>query len=136
MRYIDSVLGYFWALMRPLLSFGIIFLFLRQILGFGGKIPNFAPMLMINIILFQFFQEATNQGMRALASKENLVRKMQFPRMVIPLTTSLTAAMTLVLNLVVGLRAAVRPSGSRPTGLAGAPCSPRRPWSSSRPGCR
>jgi ABC-2 type transport system permease protein len=102
MRYINAVLGYFWALMRPLLSFGIIFLFLRQILNFGGKIPNFAPMLMINIILFQFFGEATNQGMRALASKEALVRKMQFPRMVIPLTTSLTAAMTLVLNLLVG----------------------------------
>ena len=102
MRYINAVLGYFWALMRPLLSFGIIFLFLRQILDFGGKIPNFAPMLMINIILFQFFGEATNQGMRSLASKEALVRKMQFPRMVIPLTTSLTAAMTLVLNLLVG----------------------------------
>ena len=56
MRYINSVLGYFWALMQPLLSFGIIFLFLRQILGFGGKIPNFAPMLMINIILFQYFR--------------------------------------------------------------------------------
>jgi len=103
MRYINSVLGYFWALMQPLLSFGIIFLFLRQILGFGGKIPNFAPMLMINIILFQYFQGATTQGMRALASKEALVRKMQFPRMVIPLTSSLTAAMTLCLNLIVGM---------------------------------
>ena len=40
--------------------------------------------------------------MRALASKEALVRKMQFPRMVIPLTTSLTAAITLGLNLLVG----------------------------------
>jgi ABC-2 type transport system permease protein len=103
MRYINAVLGYFWALMRPLLSFGIIFLFLRQILDFGGNIPNFAPMLMINIILFQYFQETTTQGMRALASKEALVRKMQFPRMVIPLTTSLTAAMTLGLNLIVGM---------------------------------
>jgi ABC-2 type transport system permease protein len=103
MRYINAVLGYFWALMRPLLSFGIIFLFLRQILGFGGKIPNFAPMLMINIILFQYFQETTTQGMRALASKETLVRKMRFPRMVIPLTTSLTASITLGLNLTVGM---------------------------------
>ena len=103
MRYINAVLGYFWALMRPLLSFGIIFLFLRQILDFGGKIPNFAPMLMINIILFQYFQETTTQGMRSLASKEALVRKMKFPRMVIPLTTSLTAAMTLGLNLIVGM---------------------------------
>jgi ABC-2 type transport system permease protein len=102
MRYVDAVLGYFWALMRPLITFGIVFLFLRQILSFGGSIVNFAPMLMLNIILFQFFQETTNRGMRSLASKEGLVRKMRFPRMVIPLSTSLTATMTLGLNLVVG----------------------------------
>src|SRR4051794_5227362 len=82
MRYIDAVLGYFWALMRPLITFGIVFLFLRQILSFGGTIVNFAPMLMLNIILFQFFQETTNRGLRSLASKEGLVRKMRFPRMV------------------------------------------------------
>ncbi len=102
MRYVDSVLGYFWALMRPLLTFGIIFLFLRQILNFGGRIENFAPFLMMNIILFQFFQETTSRGMRALSSKEGLVRKMQFPRMVIPLSNSVTSAITLALNLVVG----------------------------------
>src|SRR5215208_5115397 len=66
MRYVDAVLGYFWALMRPLITFGIVFLFLRQILSFGGSIVNFAPML------------------------------------VIPLSTSLTAAMSLGLNLIVG----------------------------------
>jgi ABC-2 type transport system permease protein len=102
MSYVNAVLGYFWALMRPLLTFGIIFLFLRQILSFGGHIVNFAPMLMLNIILFQFFQETTTRGMRSLASKEGLVRKMRFPRMVIPLANSLTATMTLVLNLIVG----------------------------------
>jgi ABC-2 type transport system permease protein len=102
MRYVDAVLGYFWALMRPLITFGIIFLFLRRILSFGGAIPNFAPMLMLNIMMFQAFQEITNRGLRALSSKEGLVRKMQFPRMVIPLSSSLTAAMTLGLNLVVG----------------------------------
>lgn len=102
MQYVDSVLGYFWALMRPLLSFGIIFLFLRQILDFGGRIENFAPFLMMNIIVFQFFQESTSRGMRSLASKEGLVRKMQFPRMVIPLSNSLTATFTLGLNIIVG----------------------------------
>jgi ABC-2 type transport system permease protein len=102
MRYVNSVLGYFWALARPLLSFGIIFLFLRQILNFGGRIPNFAAFLMMNIIMFQFFQETTSRGMRALSSKEGLVRKMDFPRMVLPLSNSITATFTLTLNLIVG----------------------------------
>ncbi len=102
MRYVDAVFGYFWALVQPLLTFGIIFLFLREILKFGGNIPNFAPMLMINIMLFQCFQQTTTRGMRSLASREALVRKMQFPRIVIPLSTSLTAAISLALNLAVG----------------------------------
>jgi ABC-2 type transport system permease protein len=102
MRYVDAVLGYFWALARPLITFGIIFLFLRRILSFGGQIENFAPMLMLNIILFQFFGETTNRGLRALSSKEGLVRKMKFPRIVIPLSSALTATMTLGLNLIVG----------------------------------
>lgn len=103
MRYVDSVLGYFWALMRPLLSFGIIFLFLRGILGFGDRIPNFGPMLMMNIMLFQYFQETTVRGMRCVSSSEALVRKMQFPRILIPLSTSMTASITLLLNLCVGV---------------------------------
>jgi ABC-type polysaccharide/polyol phosphate export permease len=57
---------------------------------------------MLNIIMFQFFQETTQRGMRSLSSKEGIVRKMRFPRMVIPLSTSLTSAMTLGLNLMVG----------------------------------
>jgi ABC-2 type transport system permease protein len=102
MRYIDTVFGYIWALMRPLLTFGIIFVFMRNILNFGGRIENFAALLMINIILFQFFQEATTQGLRALASRDGLVRKTQFPRIIIPLSTSMTAAMQLVFSLIVG----------------------------------
>jgi ABC-type polysaccharide/polyol phosphate export permease len=102
MRYVETHFGYLWALARPLLTFGIIFLFLRHILNFGGRIPHFAELLMMNIILFQFFQECTTQGMRALASREGLVRKTQFPRLVIPLSTSLTAAITLAFNLMVG----------------------------------
>jgi ABC-2 type transport system permease protein len=102
MRYVETHFGYLWALARPLLTFGIIFLFLRHILGFGGSIPYFPQLLMMNIIMFQFFQECTTQGMRALASREGLVRKTQFPRIVIPLSSSLTAAITLALNLMVG----------------------------------
>lgn len=102
MRYVNSVLGYFWALMRPLLSFGIIFLFLRGILDFGSQIPDYGAMLMLNIMLFQYFQETTTRGLRAVSTSEALVRKMQFPRIIIPLSASMTASMTLFLNLGVG----------------------------------
>jgi len=103
LRYLHTSLGYVWTLLRPLLFFGIIFLFIRQILGFGDQVKNYAPMLMLNIILFQYFQETTNQGLRCLPGREALVRKMRFPRLVIPLSISLTGVLTLTANLVVGM---------------------------------
>jgi ABC-2 type transport system permease protein len=102
LRYLHASLGYVWALLKPLLFFGIVFLFIRQILGFGADVKFYAPMLMLNIMLFQYFQETTNQGIRSLPSREALVRKMRFPRLVIPLSISLTGQITLGLNLIVG----------------------------------
>ncbi len=101
-RYIGSSLGYAWTLLRPLLFFGVIFVVLRQLIGFGANIENFAAMLILNIILFQYFSDATNRAVRSVSARENMVRKMQFPRIVIPLSVSLTAGFTLLLNLVAG----------------------------------
>jgi ABC-2 type transport system permease protein len=99
-RYATTFLGYLWTIVRPLIFFGLIFLVMRQILGFGKNIPNYGLMLIINLVLFQYFQEATARALRSVTSKEGLVRKMQFPRIVIPLSVSLTAGFTLLLNLV------------------------------------
>jgi len=99
-RYATTFLGYLWTIIRPLLFFGLIFLVMRGILGFGKNIPNYGPMLILNLVLFQYFQEGTSRALRSVTSKEGLVRKMQFPRIVIPLSVSLTACFTLLLNLL------------------------------------
>jgi ABC-2 type transport system permease protein len=80
----------------------VIFVVLRQVIGFGADIENYAAMLVLNIILFQYFSDATNRAVRSVRARENMVRKMQFPRVVIPLSVSLTAGFTLLLNLVAG----------------------------------
>ena len=99
-RYTNTVLGYVWTIAQPLIFFGVIFLVLREILRFGADIENYALMLVLNIVLFQYFQQATNRGVRAVSSKEGIVRKMQFPRIVIPLSVSLTATFSLLLSLL------------------------------------
>lgn len=102
-RYSGSALGYVWTVLRPLLFFGVIFVVLRELIGFGANVENYAGMLVLNIILYQYFSDATNRAVRSVSAKENMVRKMQFPRMVIPLSVCLTAGFTLLLNLVAGL---------------------------------
>ncbi len=54
-------------------------------------------------MLFTFFGEATSGAVRSVVDRENLVRKIQFPRLVIPLSVVLLALFNLALNLIVVL---------------------------------
>lgn len=99
LSYFGSVLGYLWSLMRPLMLFGVLYLVFAQIANFGATIRDYPVLLLFNIVLFTFFQEATGASVTAVINRESLVRKMHFPRMVIPLSVVLTSLFNLVLNL-------------------------------------
>jgi ABC-2 type transport system permease protein len=99
--YFGTVLGYLWSLARPLMLFGVLLAVFTQIFRIGSEVPNYAVLLLFNIVLFGFFQEATTQAVKSIASQESIVRKTQFPRLVIPLAVVLTAVFNLGLNLVV-----------------------------------
>jgi ABC-2 type transport system permease protein len=58
---------------------------------------------LMNIVLFTFFQQATAGAVTSVVAREGLVRKMHFPRLVIPLATVTTAGINLAFNLVVVL---------------------------------
>ena len=100
LTYFGSVLGYLWALMRPLLLFGVLYVVFSQIVKFGGDIPNYPMLLLFNIVLFSFFQDSTQRAVTAVVDSEAIVRKMHFPRLVIPLSTVLTGVLNLLLSLV------------------------------------
>ena len=63
----------------------------------------YGTQLLGSIVLFTFFAEATGGAVRCVVDHEALVRKIQFPRMVIPLSVVLLAMFNLALNLVVVL---------------------------------
>jgi ABC-2 type transport system permease protein len=86
--------------MRPLLFFGVLYLVFSQVIRFGDQIPDYPMVLLVNIVLFLFFSESTGNAVRSVINRESLVRKMQFPRMVIPVSTVLTSALNLATNLV------------------------------------
>jgi ABC-2 type transport system permease protein len=100
LTYFGSVLGYLWSLMRPLLLFGVLYVVFSKFLRFGGDIPHYRDLLLLNIVLYTFFAEATGNAVRAVVSRESLVRKMHFPRMVIPLAVVVTSMLNLAANLL------------------------------------
>jgi ABC-2 type transport system permease protein len=99
--YFGTVLGYLWSLARPLMLFGVLLAVFTQVFRIGSQVPNYAVLLLLNSVLFSFFQEATTGSVSSIVSQESVVRKTQFPRLVIPLAVVLTSLFNLALNLVV-----------------------------------
>jgi ABC-2 type transport system permease protein len=99
--YFGTVLGYLWSLARPLMLFGVLLAVFTRVFHPPGSVPHYAAFLLFDVVLFGFFQEATTMAVSSIVSHEAVVRKTQFPRLVIPLSVVCTSLFNLGLNLVV-----------------------------------
>jgi ABC-2 type transport system permease protein len=98
--FVGTALGYVWSLVRPLLLFGVLLFVFQKIVRFGDQVPHYPVVLLFNIMLFTFFSEATSQAVTSVVLNEGIVRKTQFPRLVIPLASVLTGMLDLGLNMI------------------------------------
>jgi len=100
--YFGTVLGYLWSLIRPLMLFGVLLFVFTKVFKIGTEQAEYYPvLLLLGIVLFTFFQEATQNAVGSVIAQEGVVRKTQFPRLVIPLSTVITSGLNFCLNLVV-----------------------------------
>lgn len=99
--YFGTVLGYFWSLLRPLLLFAVLLLVFTKIIGIGAQVQHYPVLLLFGIVMFSFFQEATMNAVSSVVGREGIVRKTQFPRLVIPLATVTTSLLNLGMNMIV-----------------------------------
>lgn len=113
LRYFGSVLGYFWSLVRPLLFFGVLYAFFTVVLNLGKGIPHYPVYLLSSIVMWTYFTETTGGCVQCLLTREGLLRKIRFPRLVVPLSVALTAAFNLAANFVAVLAFALA-SGVEP----------------------
>ena len=97
--YFGTALGYLWSVGRPLLLFAVLLEVFSHLIRF--QIPHYNVLLLMNIVLFGFFSEATSAAVGSVVNQEGIVRKTQFPRLVIPLAVVVTSSFNLGLNLVV-----------------------------------
>lgn len=101
LRYQGSALGYLWSLLRPLFLFVILYIVFVYFLQIGKNIPHWPVAMLLGIVLWNFFAEITNQGLKAVVSQGGLLRKINFPKYVIIFAASFSALINLLLNLVI-----------------------------------
>jgi ABC-2 type transport system permease protein len=101
LKYAGSALGYIWSVAKPLALFSMLYAVFGHIFHLGSISHYYPVSLLMGIVLFTFFSDATTMAMLSLVSRESLLRKLSFPRMIIPTAATLTAAMTFGVNALV-----------------------------------
>ena len=101
LRYQGSVLGYLWALLRPLMMFAILYVVFAKLLRFGNDIPHYPVYLLCGTTMWSFFTECTSQGIQSIIARGDLLRKISFPKYIVVVSSQLTAVINLLINLVV-----------------------------------
>ncbi len=98
-KYRGSVLGFFWSLLNPVLIM-LVYSFVFSIILRQG-IKEFAVFLLCALLPFNFFQNSVNYGAGSIISNANLVKKIYFPKEIIPLSIVLSNFINFLLELVV-----------------------------------
>ncbi len=99
-RYKQAYLGLVWAMLKPLMLM-LIFTLVRSFVGIEtGDIPY--PILTFAALMpWVFFQEATSESINSVVSNAMLIRKIYFPREILPLTAVLTKLVELGISFLI-----------------------------------
>ena len=97
-RYKSSVLGFFWSLLTPI-CFIFIYAVFARLLKFGG--PNYLQYLVTGIIVWQFTVSSLNDSLYSIVGNANLVKKVFFPRVILPMSTALANGVNFLLTFAV-----------------------------------
>lgn len=101
LRYQGSALGYLWSVLKPLFLFAILYVVFDKFLRLGRDIEHFPIYLLLGTVLWQFFTEATTQGLQAIINRGDLIRKINFPKYIIVISGTISALINLMINMIV-----------------------------------
>ena len=98
LKYADSALGYVWSLAKPLSYFAVLWFVFGRL--FDAGIENFALYLILGIVLYLFFVDACGMALTSIVYRGELLRRLAFPPIIVPLSVTVTGAITFLVNAV------------------------------------
>src|SRR2546423_4688761 len=100
LKYADSILGYVWSLVKPMALFLVLYVVFGRFVKLGVGFHGYPIYLLTGIVLWTFFIDATNTTLTSIVARGSLLRRLAFPRLVIPISMTLTSTMTFAANLI------------------------------------
>ena len=101
LRYQGSLIGHLWSILKPLLLFTVMYLVFVRFLRFDDGTPHYAVSLLLGMVTWNFFSEATNMGMMSIVCRGDLLRKLNFSKSIIVYSAIAGAAINYAINLLV-----------------------------------
>lgn len=102
LKYNNSVLGFLWVLIKPLVLFIVLFVITSKV--FPNDNVRYYPLyLLLGTIMLSYWSEATMSGMNSLLVKSNLILKVNFPRYIAIVSSVLLPVINFFINIVVFL---------------------------------
>ncbi len=100
-RYKQATLGILWALIQPL-SMMLLFTF---IFGRGLRLASdelpYSVFALSGLLIWNFFSNSLQNAASSMVSNANIIRKIYFPRLIIPLSAILTALFDMCFALII-----------------------------------
>lgn len=101
LRYQGSLIGHLWSILKPMMLFAIMYLVFIKFLRLDDGTPHYAIAVLLGMVTWSFFQEATNMGMVSIVTRGDLLRKLNFPKEIIVISSVVGAAINYSINLLV-----------------------------------
>jgi ABC-2 type transport system permease protein len=98
LKYNDSVLGYVWGLLSPIVMLVIYVMVFRHIIGVRGR--GYEVYVLVGVVFWAFFQDCTFSGVNALTRKAGVLRAVPIPVVVVVASGMISTLITLAINSV------------------------------------
>lgn len=99
-RYKQTALGIIWVIFQPLVSMVIFTIFFGNLAKIpSGNLP-YPLFVLCGLVFWTFFSTALTSASASLIANENIIKKVYFPKVILPLSTIVTASVDLAINLV------------------------------------
>ena len=99
LKYYDSVLGYAWSMLSPLLMLATFYFVFHYILGV--RTPGYLAYLVVGLVYWTFFQDCTFSGLTALSNRASLLKSMPVPSVLVVGAAAVSTTLTVSINTAV-----------------------------------
>ncbi len=98
-RYRNSVLGFLWSVLEPLLILSVLYFVFTNL--FKSNVPYYVLYLLLGLIMWNMFTRATSMGVSSIIARGGIVTKVYFPREILPLSSCITSFIMMIFELAV-----------------------------------